>query len=131
MIAFVWGGITYKELGPKATAYLPAPVVSAADGSAVLGTESPPGWVSDFAKAFCGADAQALAGRLGPPLTGQVDRISQALSQRDWSCSDMRYIGGGTDPKGTFYVYLMRDDQNNAQEWWVFTTMNDQVIAIE
>lgn len=131
VVAFVWGGLAYRELGPQTTAYVPASVVSAAGATAVKGDEAPPAWVDGFAKAFCDADAKALADRMGPPLTGQVDQISQALSQRDWSCSDMRYIGGGTNPKGTFYVYLMRDDQSNAQEWWVFTTMDDKVIAIE
>ncbi len=129
VIAFVWGGLAYRELGPKAVKY---EVPSAVAGVAVRGSEAPPKWVSDFAGSFCSGDAQALADRIGPPLTGQVDQIAQALAQRDWSCSDMRYIGGGTNPKGTFYVYLMTDKQNgNTQEWWVFTTMEDKVVAIE
>lgn len=84
----------------------------------------------DFASAFCGADAQALAPRLGPPLTGNVDAISQALDSRDWTCRGMRYIGTGTNPKGTFFVYVMRD-KDSAEQWWVFTVMGDQVVAIE
>lgn len=129
VVAFVWGGLAYRELGPKAK----YDVSSAIPGSvAIRGSEAPPKWIADFAGSFCDGDAQALADHIGPPLTGEVDQIAQALAERDWACSDMHYIGGGTNPKGTFYVYLMTDRQNgNTQEWWVFTTMEDKVVAIE
>lgn len=133
VVAFVWGGLAYRELGPKTTTrVVPASVASTVRGSAtaVRGAEAPPAWVSDFATAFCGGDAKALAVHIGPPLTGQVDQISQALAQRDWDCGDMRYIGGGANPKGTFYVFVMTDTQSEEQ-WWVFTVMDDKVIAIE
>ncbi len=133
VVAFVWGGLAYRELGPKTTLRaLPASVASTVRGSAtaVRGSEAPPGWVDDFATAFCGGDAKALADHVGPPLTGQVDQISQALSQRDWDCGDMRYIGGGANPRGTFYVFVMTDKQSEEQ-WWVFTVLDDKVIAIE
>lgn len=132
VVAFVWGGLAYRELGPKATRSLPASVASTTRGtaSAVRGSEAPPGWVSDFATSFCGGDATALAEHIGPPLTGQVDQIAQALAQRDWSCSDMRYIGGGANPMGTFYVYVMTN-KDNEEQWWVFTAVDDKVIAIE
>ncbi len=131
VLAFVWGGLAYRELGPRAERSFDA--LAAAGGSAptaVLGTEAPPAWVGDFANAFCAGDADALAARIGPPLTGDVGAIKQALSSRDWRCSGSRYIGGGANPKGSFYVYVMRDEQSNEQ-WWVFTVVGEQVVAIE
>ncbi len=126
VLAFVWGGLAYRELGPRATAR------SAAAGvlPAVAGAQSPPGWVGDFADAFCGGDAGSIATRIGPPLTGNVTAITQALSAGDWSCRDMRFLGGGTNPNGTFYVYVMRAKDENEQ-WWVFTVVDEKVVAIE
>jgi hypothetical protein len=125
VLAFVWGGLAYRELGPRTARSL-----AAAAPAAVRGAEAPPGWIGDFATAFCDGDASSIAPHIGPPLTNNVDAIAQALTDRDWSCSAMRYIGGGANPKGTFYVYVMRDGANNEQ-WWVFTVIGDQVIAIE
>ncbi len=124
-LAFVWGGLAYRELGPRTHA-----LSVAAAGVAVAGSESPPQWVGTFASAFCDGDAKALAERIGPPLSGQVDQIAQALAQRDWTCAKMRYIGGGTNPKGSFFVYLMQDRQSQ-QQWWVFTVQNEKVVAID
>jgi hypothetical protein len=126
-LAFLWGGLAYRELGPKAPRALPPTVAGA---GIVAGSEAPPSWVGDFAKAFCDGDAKALADRVGPPLSGQVDQIAQALAQRDWTCTDMSYIGGGANQKGSFFVYLMRDKESQ-QEWWVFTVQNEQVVGID
>ena len=125
-LAFVWGGLAYRELGPRTTHALPA----SAAGVAVAGSEAAPKWVGDFAAAFCDGDAKALADHVGAPLSGQVDQIAQALAQRDWTCAEMRYIGGGTNPKGSFFVYLMQDKLSQ-QQWWVFTVQNDQVVGID
>ncbi len=125
LLAFVWGGLAYRELGPRTVRSFAGVVPTA-----VRGAEAPPGWIGDFAAAFCGGDAGSIAPRIGAPLTGNVEAISQALTDRDWSCSAMRFIGGGSNPKGTFYVYVMRDRSNNEQ-WWVFTVVGDQVVAIE
>jgi hypothetical protein len=132
VVAFVWGGLAYRELGPKATRALPASVASTTRGTAtaVRGSEAPPGWVSDLVTSFCRGDAKGVVDRVGPPLSGQADQIAQALSRPEWTCNDMRYIGGGTNPKGTFYVYVMTD-KDNEEQWWVFTAVDDKVIAIE
>lgn len=127
VLAFVWGGLAYRELGPGTTGTTKA---FAAVVPAVAGSQAPPGWIGDFANAFCDGDARSLATRIGPPLTGNVAGITQALADRDWSCTAMRYLGGGTNPKGTFYVYLMRDKSDDEQ-WWVFTVVDEKVVAIE
>ncbi len=127
VLAFVWGGLAYRELGPRTARAFAG---SGVGPTAVLGTQAPPGWVGTFASAFCDGDADSLAPLIGPPLTGNVAAISAALSDRDWSCSAMHYIGGGTNPKGTFYVYVMRDKSENEQ-WWVFTVVDEKVVAIE
>jgi hypothetical protein len=124
ILAFVWGGLAYRELGPKARA------LAATAPTAVRGSEAPPGWVTRFATAFCDGDAESLATHIGPPLTGNVDAIAAALHDRSWSCSAMRFIGGGSNPKGTFYVYVMRDG-TDSEQWWVFTAVGEQVVAIE
>lgn len=129
-LAFLWGGLTYRELGPKTGHAAPVAGVAAAGGVVVAGSEAPPQWVGDFAKAFCDGDAKSLAARIGGQLAGQTDQIAQALAQRDWTCTDMTFLGGGTSPKGSFYVYVMRDKQSQ-QEWWVFTVQNDQVVGID
>ena len=124
ILAFVWGGLAYRELGPRSRA------LAAVGPTAVRGSEAPPRWIADFAKAFCDGDADLLATHIGPPLTGNVDAIAAALHDREWSCSAMHFLGGGSNPKGTFYVYVMRDKTQNEQ-WWVFTAVGEQVVAIE
>ncbi len=127
VLAFVWGGLAYRELGLRTARSFAGAGVGP---TAVLGTQAPPGWVGDFASAFCDGDADSLATRIGPPLAGNVAAISAALSDRDWSCSNMRFIGGGANPKGAFYVYVMRDKTEDEQ-WWVFTVVDEKVVAIE
>jgi hypothetical protein len=128
VLAFVWGGIADRQLTPsKAARILPAAVAA---GAAVQGSETPPGWINDFASAFCKGDAKTIAPRIGPPLTNNVDAIANALSDRDWTCSGIRFAGGGSNPKGSFYLYVTRDGQN-AEQWWVFTVIGDQVVAID
>lgn len=128
VLAFVWGGLAYRELGPGATSTKAfAGVVPAA---AVAGSQAPPGWIGDFASAFCDGDARSLATHIGPPLSGNVAGIEQALADRDWSCTAMRYLGAGTNPNGTFYVYLMRGE-SEGEQWWVFTVVDEKVVAIE
>lgn len=130
-IAFVWGGLAYRELGPKAAALGGARALSVSEpGSLVLGSEAPPGWMGAFASSFCGGDADAMSPRMGPPLSGQVEAIRSALAPPDWDCRSIGYIGGGTNPKGTFYVFVM-EDSRSAQQWWVFTVVNDAVVSIE
>jgi hypothetical protein len=123
VLAFVWGGLAYRELGPRTRSF--AGVLPA-----VAGQQSPPGWVDDFATAFCDGNADSLAARIGPPLTGNVAAISQALQDRQWKCAHMTFLGGGANPKGQFFVYVMRDDSRNEQ-WWVFTVVDGKVVAIE
>jgi hypothetical protein len=128
VLAFVWGGIADREMGPgKAAArMLPAAV----QGTAVAGAQAPPRWIDDFAGAFCKGDAQTLAARIGPPLTNNVDAIANALSDRDWQCNGIRFAGGGMNPRGAFYMFVTRDAQNGEQ-WWVFTVIGEQVVAID
>ena len=134
VLAFVWGGIADRQLAPgsKAVRILPASVSSVSNGStgAVLGSQTPPSWISDFATAFCKGDAQTIAPRIGPPLTNNVAAIANALSDRDWQCNDIRFAGGGSNPKGSFYMYVTRDKEN-AEQWWVFTVIGEQVVAID
>lgn len=127
VLAFVWGGIADRQLTPsRAARILPAAVA----GATVRGSEAPPLWINDFASAFCKGDAKTIAPRIGPPLTNNVEAIANALSDRDWSCNDIRFAGGGTNLKGSFYMYVTRDGQN-AEQWWVFTVIGDQVVAID
>lgn len=125
VLAFVWGGLAYRELGPRTAAKSFAGVAPV-----VAGAQAPPGWVGDFAGAFCDGNADSLATHIGPPLTGNVAAITQALTDREWKCSHMTFLGGGSNPKGTFYVYLMRDD-TQSEQWWVFTVVGEKVVAIE
>lgn len=125
VLAFVWGGLAYRELGPRTKA-----LGSVAPLTAIAGSQSPPGWIGDFANAFCDGNADALAVHIGPPLTGNVAGIAAALQDREWTCQRMTFLGGGANPKGAFYVYVMRDGTENEQ-WWVFTVLGDKVIAIE
>jgi hypothetical protein len=127
VLAFVWGGIADRQLTPSKG---PRVAAAAVPGVAVLGSQQPPQWIGDFASGFCKGDAQAMAPRIGPPLTNDVEAISNALSDRDWDCSEIRFAGSGSNPKGTFYMYVARDGQNGEQ-WWVFTVVGDQVVAID
>lgn len=125
VLAFVWGGLAYRELGPRS-----ARAFAGVAPTAVAGAQAPPRWVEEFATAFCSGDATTLAARIGPPLSGNVEAIKQALADRDWSCGAIHFIGGGSNPKGSFYVFVMRDKADREQ-WWVFTAVGDQVVAIE
>ena len=127
VLAFVWGGIAYRELSPKKTV---GTVAAASGPTAVRGSEAPPSWMGDFASAFCKGDAKTIAPRMGPPLTNNIDAIENALAGRDWTCSDIRFAGGGLNPKGAFYMFISRDGQN-AEQWWVFTVVGDQVVGID
>jgi hypothetical protein len=127
VLAFIWGGIADRELTPARSV---ARILPASVGTAVLGAEAPPQWVADFASAFCSGDAKTIAPRIGPPLTNNVDAIANALSDRDWTCGDIRFSGGGRSAKGAFYLYVSRDGRN-AEQWWVFTVVGEQVIAID
>lgn len=124
VLAFAWGALTYRELG--ATRIVQGPVVA----GAVAGSESAPAWVGDFANAFCSADAEFLATRIGPPLDAQAAQIAEAFASREWSCSDMRYLGGGTNSNGEFYAYVTID-AGGGEQWWVFTVVDEKVVAIE
>lgn len=124
VISFAWGALAYRELGTAARVTSPIAMAS------VAGSESPPGWVADFAAAFCSADGAHIASRIGPPLSGQTAQIEEALASRAWSCSDTRYLGGGTNRDGQFYAYVTMDD-NGGEQWWVFTVVDDKVVAIE
>ena len=130
ILAFVWGGIAYRELAPSNKSLARMIPAAAVGATAVAGSEAPPSWVNDFANAFCKGDAKTIAPRIGPPLTNNVEAIQNALTSRDWECSDIRFAGGGQNPKGTFYMFITRDGQN-AEQWWVFTVTSDQVVAID
>jgi hypothetical protein len=127
VLAFVWGGIAYRELAPARSVARVIPGVAAA---AVKGSEAPPQWINEFAVAFCSGDAKKLAPRIGPPLTNNVEAISNALQDRDWSCNDIRFAGGGANPKGNFFLYITTDS-GKGEQWWVFTVAGDQVVAID
>jgi hypothetical protein len=124
VLSFAWGALTYRELG--ATRVVPGPVVAAA----VAGSESAPAWIGDFATAFCDADAEHVASRIGPPLAAQADRIAEAFASREWSCADTRYLGGGENARGQFYAYVTIDS-SGGEQWWVFTVVDERVVAIE
>lgn len=124
-LAFVWGGLAYREVAAPR-----GPSLAGEARTAVRGSEAPPGWVGDFATAFCTGDAPTLASRLGPPLTADVAAIEQALSNRESTCANIRFIGGGANPQATFYVYVTRDDAASEQ-WWVFTVVGERVVAID
>lgn len=131
VLAFVWGGLAYRGLGPK-TADSMAALIDGGGGrpAAVLGSEAPASWVSDVATAFCSGDADTIAARIGPPLTGDVGAIREALASRDWNCASFRYLGGGTNAQGAFYVFVMRDD-HGSEQWWVFTVVGERIVSIE
>ena len=124
VLSFAWGALTYRELG--ATRVVQGPVFA----GAVAGSESAPAWVGDFVTAFCSADAEHVASRIGPPLDAQADQIAEAFASREWSCADTRYLGGGANARGEFYAYVTIDD-GCAEQWWVFTIADERVIAIE
>jgi hypothetical protein len=124
VLSFAWGALTYRELG--ATRIVQGPVVA----GAVAGLESAPSWIGDFATAFCGADAEHVASRIGPPLDAQADQIAEAFASRQWSCADTRYLGGGENARGAFYAYVTIDG-TGGEQWWVFTVVDEKVIAIE
>jgi hypothetical protein len=124
VLSFAWGALTYRELGDARV--IEGPVVAAA----VAGSESAPAWIGDFATAFCNADAAHIAAHIGPPLDAQAQQIEEAFASREWSCSDTRYLGGGENARGEFYAYVTIDN-SGGEQWWVFTVMDDRVIAIE
>lgn len=123
VLSFAWGALTYRELG-TGPRIVDGPVV------AVAGSESPPGWVADFVQAFCDGDAAHIAERIGPPLDGQTEQIRQAIESREWTCADVRFLGGGTNPTGDFYAYVTVTD-GGGEQWWVFTVAQEKVVAIE
>lgn len=128
VLSFAWGALAYRELGGvRAAADAPLAETSA---FAVAGEEAPPGWVSDFAGAFCAGDAAHIAANVGPPLEGRAAEIEQALGQRSWTCADTRYLGTGANPMGEFYVWITVDEEG-LDQWWVFTVADQRVVSIE
>lgn len=124
VLSFAWGALTYRELGSPHV--LQGPVVA----GAVAGSETAPAWIGDFVRAFCAADAEHVAAKIGPPLDAQAEQIAEAFASREWSCADTRYLGGGVNSRGEFYAYVTIDE-DGAEQWWVFTTVDEKVIAIE
>lgn len=122
-LAFAWGALAHRELSPVRQ-------IAGAPLTSVAGTQAPPRWISDFATAFCNGDADKVVARVGPPLAGQGPQIAQALSTREWTCSETRFLGGGFNSKGSFYVWVTIDDAKHEQ-WWVFTVVEDKVIGID
>jgi hypothetical protein len=122
VLAFAWGALAYRELSPVRK-IASAPV-------AVAGVQTPPGWIDEFANAFCAGDATKVVALVGPPLAGQGPQIAEALATREWSCSDTRFLGSGLNTKGSFYVWVTIDDDKHEQ-WWVFTVIDDKVIGID
>lgn len=125
-LSFAWGALTYRELGTPGRVG-DSPLIAS---SALAGSEAPPQWVGDFADAFCTADAEHIAARIGPPLDGKTVEIQEALATREWSCVDTRYLGGGANDKGEFYAWITVD-AGGREQWWIFTVMNEKVVAIE
>lgn len=124
VLSFAWGALTYRELG--ATRVIQGPVVA----GAVAGSESAPAWVGDFVTAFCAADAEHVAAKIGPPLAAEASQIAEAFASREWSCADTRYLGGGENTTGEFYAYVTID-AGGGEQWWVFTVVDEKVVAIE
>jgi hypothetical protein len=122
VLAFAWGALAYRELSPVRS-LASAPVT-------VAGVQAPPGWINEFADAFCAGNADKVVALVGPPLAGQGPQIAEALATREWSCSDTRFLGSGLNTKGSFYVWVTIDDDRHEQ-WWVFTVIDDQVIGID
>ena len=71
-----------------------------------------------------------IAAKIGPPLDAEAQQIAEAFASREWSCADTRYLGGGVNSRGEFYAYVTIDD-DGGEQWWVFTTLDKKVIAIE
>lgn len=124
VLSFAWGALTYRELG--STRVVQGPVVA----GAVAGWGSAPAWIGDFVTAFCDADAEHVAAKIGPPLDAEAERIAEAFASREWTCTDTRYLGGGENARGEFYAYVTIDD-DGGEQWWVFTVVDEKVIAIE
>src|SRR5438552_15070909 len=62
VLAFVWGGIADRQMGPGKAAARVLPV--AAQGTAVAGAQAAPQGIDDFASAFCQGHAHKLAPRI-------------------------------------------------------------------
>ena len=124
VLSFAWGALTYRELG--STRVVQGPVVA----TAVAGSQSAPAWIGDFVTAFCDADAEHVVAKIGPPLDAEAAQIAEAFASREWSCTDTRYLGGGENTRGEFYAYVTIDD-GGGEQWWVFTVVDEKVVAIE
>jgi hypothetical protein len=126
ILAFALGALSYRELVPTTVTY-----AAAAKPVAVAGQASPPSWITLFAKAFCDADAERVAARVGGSLAAEPAAIAEAFAQREWDCAEQRYLGGGGSGEGVaFYVYALKDGQSREQ-WWVFTVSEEQVVRID
>ena len=128
VIAFAAGALSYREgttlLGPRVAA---ARVSSA---TAVAGRQAPPGWIDEFARAFCGGDATFVSDHVGGELDIGPDRISDAFARRAWVCASSRYLGSATNPEGQHHVYVMTG-KDDTEQWFVFTVMDDKVVGID
>ena len=90
--------------------------------------ENPPRWMLDYAKAFCGADTTTVASRIDVSLASEDD-VKQAFAARDWTCSDVRYLGSSSGKGGTAYIFLLHDGKTGLDNWWVFTVSATQKIV--
>lgn len=122
VIAFAWGALAYREMSPVRK-IAGAPV-------AVAGMQAAPGWMTEFANAFCSADGKVVSARLGGQFDGKLDQVEHALATRDWDCTSTRFLGSGTNVEGQFFVYVTVSPEGKDQ-WWVFTVVDDRVVAID
>jgi hypothetical protein len=128
ILAFACGVVADRQLGIAAGGRIIAPGSAAA---IVAGAERPPGWIADFAGAFCKGDAAYVVANIGGELAAMPEeQIAAALARPKWTCARIRYLGHATNPQAENFVFVTTMD-GGEEMWWVFAVVDQKVVAIQ
>jgi len=125
ILAFVGGMVVDRQLATTPVGRIAAPA------AIVAGHERPPGWISEFADAFCKGDASFIVSHVGGELALMPeDQIAAALAKPKWTCDRIRYLGHANSPQSDNFLFVTTMT-GGEEMWWVFAVVEEKVVAIQ
>ena len=125
ILAFVCGIAADRQLASTPVGRIVTPA------GIVAGIERPPGWIRDFADAFCNGDASFIVAHVGGELAQMPeDQIAAALAKPKWTCSRIRYLGHANSPESDSFLFVTTMT-GGEEMWWVFAVVEEKVVAIQ
>lgn len=91
-----------------------------------------PEWISRFAEAFCFGGEENLAymaENSGGNLLAQFNGFVNAYANKDWTCTDTRYLGTLVKEGNDLYFFVFTNE--DGFEWWLLTTREGRVTDLE